>query len=163
MVVSALNSAALAEKCGLRPDQIILSAKGQRRAGLDRRLPLARRALHLPAASRPDRSRHGSKGIVALSRSSGCRSAGRHWRHHSRLPHAPPRRRPHGRGPRRPADSAIARHPQLHPAVTACPGCGRTTSTFFQEMAQQIQTYLREQMPFGKITTTGRRRNERSR
>jgi len=36
------------------------------------------------------------------------------------------------------------------PQVTACPGCGRTTSTFFQEMAQQIQTYLREQMPTWK-------------
>ena len=33
------------------------------------------------------------------------------------------------------------------PQVTACPGCGRTTSSFFQEMAEQIQTYLREQMP----------------
>ncbi len=36
------------------------------------------------------------------------------------------------------------------PQVTACPGCGRTTSTFFQEMAEQIQTYLREQMPVWK-------------
>jgi (E)-4-hydroxy-3-methylbut-2-enyl-diphosphate synthase len=33
------------------------------------------------------------------------------------------------------------------PQVTACPGCGRTTSTFFQELAQQIQNYLRESMP----------------
>jgi len=33
------------------------------------------------------------------------------------------------------------------PQVTACPGCGRTTSTFFQQMAGDIQTYLREQMP----------------
>jgi (E)-4-hydroxy-3-methylbut-2-enyl-diphosphate synthase len=33
------------------------------------------------------------------------------------------------------------------PQVTACPGCGRTTSTFFQEMAGQIQTHLRERMP----------------
>jgi (E)-4-hydroxy-3-methylbut-2-enyl-diphosphate synthase len=33
------------------------------------------------------------------------------------------------------------------PLVTACPGCGRTTSTFFQELAQKIQRYLREQMP----------------
>jgi (E)-4-hydroxy-3-methylbut-2-enyl-diphosphate synthase len=33
------------------------------------------------------------------------------------------------------------------PQVAACPGCGRTTSTFFQEMADEIQTYLREQMP----------------
>ena len=36
------------------------------------------------------------------------------------------------------------------PQVTACPGCGRTTSTFFQEMAEQIQSYLREQMPLWK-------------
>jgi (E)-4-hydroxy-3-methylbut-2-enyl-diphosphate synthase len=36
------------------------------------------------------------------------------------------------------------------PQVTACPGCGRTTSTFFQEMADQIQTYLRDKMPVWK-------------
>ncbi len=36
------------------------------------------------------------------------------------------------------------------PQVTACPGCGRTTSTFFQEMADRIQTYLRTQMPVWK-------------
>ncbi|HEY1527062.1 MAG TPA: flavodoxin-dependent (E)-4-hydroxy-3-methylbut-2-enyl-diphosphate synthase [Candidatus Angelobacter sp.] len=36
------------------------------------------------------------------------------------------------------------------PQVTACPGCGRTTSTFFQEMAEQIQTYLRTNMPVWK-------------
>jgi (E)-4-hydroxy-3-methylbut-2-enyl-diphosphate synthase len=33
------------------------------------------------------------------------------------------------------------------PLVTACPGCGRTTSTLFQEMAENIQNYIREQMP----------------
>ncbi len=36
------------------------------------------------------------------------------------------------------------------PSVTACPGCGRTTSTYFQELADQIQTYLRDQMPVWK-------------
>jgi (E)-4-hydroxy-3-methylbut-2-enyl-diphosphate synthase len=41
------------------------------------------------------------------------------------------------------------------PQVTACPGCGRTTSTFFQEMAEQIQTYLREQMPVWKQRYAG--------
>jgi (E)-4-hydroxy-3-methylbut-2-enyl-diphosphate synthase len=41
------------------------------------------------------------------------------------------------------------------PQVTACPGCGRTTSTFFQEMADQIQTYLREQMPVWKEARRG--------
>ena len=41
------------------------------------------------------------------------------------------------------------------PQVTACPGCGRTTSTFFQHMAQDIQTYLREQMPVWRTTRPG--------
>jgi (E)-4-hydroxy-3-methylbut-2-enyl-diphosphate synthase len=41
------------------------------------------------------------------------------------------------------------------PQVSACPGCGRTTSTFFQEMAQDIQTYLRERMPVWKETHPG--------
>jgi len=41
------------------------------------------------------------------------------------------------------------------PQVTACPGCGRTTSTFFQDMADQIQTYLRQQMPVWKERYAG--------
>jgi (E)-4-hydroxy-3-methylbut-2-enyl-diphosphate synthase len=41
------------------------------------------------------------------------------------------------------------------PQVSACPGCGRTTSTFFQEMAQQIQTYLKDRMPEWKETRPG--------
>lgn len=41
------------------------------------------------------------------------------------------------------------------PQVAACPGCGRTTSTFFQDMADQIQTYLREQMPVWRETYAG--------
>src|SRR4029079_12065241 len=41
------------------------------------------------------------------------------------------------------------------PQVSACPGCGRTTSTFFQEMAQQIQGYLREQMPIWAASYPG--------
>jgi (E)-4-hydroxy-3-methylbut-2-enyl-diphosphate synthase len=41
------------------------------------------------------------------------------------------------------------------PQVAACPGCGRTTSTFFQDMADQIQTYLREQMPLWKESYPG--------
>ena len=41
------------------------------------------------------------------------------------------------------------------PQVAACPGCGRTTSTFFQDMADQIQTYLRNQMPLWKGRYTG--------
>jgi len=41
------------------------------------------------------------------------------------------------------------------PQVTACPGCGRTTSTFFQELAQQIQDYLRESMPVWRTQYAG--------
>ena len=41
------------------------------------------------------------------------------------------------------------------PLVTACPGCGRTTSTFFQELAQRIQGYLREQMPLWRAEYPG--------
>ena len=41
------------------------------------------------------------------------------------------------------------------PMVAACPGCGRTTSTYFQELADNIQTYLREQMPVWHLQFTG--------
>jgi (E)-4-hydroxy-3-methylbut-2-enyl-diphosphate synthase len=41
------------------------------------------------------------------------------------------------------------------PQVTACPGCGRTTSTYFQELAEKIQGYLREQMPVWKESRPG--------
>jgi (E)-4-hydroxy-3-methylbut-2-enyl-diphosphate synthase len=41
------------------------------------------------------------------------------------------------------------------PLVTACPGCGRTTSTYFQELAMQIQSYLRAQMPLWRSTYPG--------
>jgi (E)-4-hydroxy-3-methylbut-2-enyl-diphosphate synthase len=41
------------------------------------------------------------------------------------------------------------------PQVTACPGCGRTTSTFFQHMAEDIQSYLREQMPVWRTRHPG--------
>jgi (E)-4-hydroxy-3-methylbut-2-enyl-diphosphate synthase len=41
------------------------------------------------------------------------------------------------------------------PQVIACPGCGRTTSTFFQELAQKIEGYLREQMPVWRARYPG--------
>ena len=49
------------------------------------------------------------------------------------------------------------------PMVIACPGCGRTTSTFFQELADNIQTYLRAQMPVWRDAVSGRRRTCTSR
>ena len=42
----------------------------------------------------------------------------------------------------------------FNPSVTACPGCGRTTSTTFQELAKQIDDYLRAQMPDRALTET---------
>ena len=41
------------------------------------------------------------------------------------------------------------------PLVTACPGCGRTSSTFFQELAASIQTFLRDQMPVWRLQYPG--------
>src|SRR5207237_10934273 len=41
------------------------------------------------------------------------------------------------------------------PRVSACPGCGRTTSSYFQELAQKIESYLRQQMPIWRETHPG--------
>ena len=43
----------------------------------------------------------------------------------------------------------------FRPQVTACPGCGRTTSTFFQKLADDINTYLKEQMPLWRVQYPG--------
>ena len=150
MVVSALNSAKLAEKCGLRPDQIILSAKV---SGVQDLIDVYR-AL----ASRCDYPLHlglteagmGAKGIVASSAAMGVllqEGIGDTIR--VSLTPAP--------GGDRTEEVRVAQQilqsmgiRSFTPQVTACPGCGRTTSTFFQEMAEQIQSYLREQMPLWK-------------
>ena len=155
MVVSALNSAELAEKYGLRPDQIILSAKVSGVQDLiDVYRSLAARCnypLHLGLTE----AGMGAKGIVASSAALGSAAAGRHWRYDSGFADA-------GAGRRSQRRSAVAQQilqslgiRSFTPQVTACPGCGRTTSTFFQEMAEQIQSYLREQMPVWKDTLTG--------
>jgi len=150
MVVSALNSAALAEKYGLRPDQIILSAKVsgvQDLVDVYRRLA-ARCAypLHLGLTE----AGMGAKGIVASSAALAVllqEGIGDTIR--VSLTPAP--------GGDRSEEVRVAQQilqslgiRSFTPQVTACPGCGRTTSTFFQEMAEQIQSYLREQMPVWK-------------
>src|SRR5205085_6191919 len=155
MVVSALNSAALAEKYGLRPDQIILSAKVSGVQDLiDVYRALAARCqypLHLGLTE----AGMGAKGIVASSVGIGTllqEGIGDTIR--VSLTPAP--------GGDRTEEVRVAQQilqsmgiRSFTPQVTACPGCGRTTSTFFQEMAQQIQTYLREQMPVWKQTHVG--------
>jgi (E)-4-hydroxy-3-methylbut-2-enyl-diphosphate synthase len=150
MVVSALNSASLAEKYGLRPDQIILSAKVSGVQDLiDVYRALAARCnypLHLGLTE----AGMGAKGIVASSAAMGVllqEGIGDTIRV-SLTPAPGGDRTEEVRVGQQILQSLGIR--SFTPQVTACPGCGRTTSTFFQEMAQQIQSYLRDQMPVWK-------------
>ena len=155
MVVSALKSAALAEHYGLRPEQIILSAKVSGVQDLvDVYRNLAARCsypLHLGLTE----AGMGMKGVVASTAALGVllqEGIGDTIR--VSLTPAP-------NGDR--SEEVLVAQQILQslgirsftPQVTACPGCGRTTSTFFQEMAEQIQSYLREQMPVWKERYTG--------
>src|ERR1041384_5211576 len=150
MVVSALNSAALAEKYGLRRDQIILSAKVSGVQDLiDVYRELAARCdypLHLGLTE----AGMGAKGIVASSAALGVllqEGIGDTIRV-SLTPAPNGDRSEEVRVSQQILQSMGIR--SFTPQVTACPGCGRTTSTFFQEMAEQIQSYLRESMPSWK-------------
>ncbi|HWR37661.1 MAG TPA: flavodoxin-dependent (E)-4-hydroxy-3-methylbut-2-enyl-diphosphate synthase [Clostridia bacterium] len=155
MVISALSSAELAQKYGLRPDQIILSAKVSGVQDLvDVYRTLAARCqypLHLGLTE----AGMGAKGIVsstaglAILLQEGIGDTIR-----VSLTPAP-------NGDR--TEEVFVGQQILQslgirsffPQVTACPGCGRTTSTFFQEMAEQIQGYLREKMPEWKTRYEG--------
>ena len=155
IVVSALSSAKLAEQHGLRPDQIILSAKVSGVQDLiDVYRMLAKRCeypLHLGLTE----AGMGAKGIVASSAAMAVllqEGIGDTIR--VSLTPAP--------GGDRTEEVRVAQQilqslgiRSFTPQVTACPGCGRTTSTFFQEMAEQIQSYLRDQMPVWKGRYTG--------
>lgn len=155
MVVSALNSAKLAEQYGLRADQIILSAKVSGVQDLvDVYRSLASRCnypLHLGLTE----AGMGAKGIVASSAGlSILLQEGIGDTIRVSLTPAP--------GGDRAEEVRVAQQilqslgiRSFTPQVTACPGCGRTTSTFFQEMAEQIQSYLREQMPVWKQSYSG--------
>ena len=155
MVESALRSAALAEKYGLRRDQIILSAKVSGVQDLiDVYRVLSARcdyALHLGLTE----AGMGSKGIVASAAGIGfLLQEGIGDTIRVSLTPAP--------NGDRSEEVAVAQQilqslgiRSFTPQVTACPGCGRTTSTFFQEMAEQIQRYLRQQMPRWKEQYAG--------
>lgn len=147
MVESALRSAALAEEYGLPHDRIILSAKvSQVQDLIDVYRDLAARCeypLHLGLTE----AGMGSKGIVASTAALAVllqEGIGDTIR--ISLTPAP--------GGDRTEEVIVAQQilqslgiRRFTPQVSACPGCGRTTSTFFQEMADEIQTYLRNQMP----------------
>ncbi len=155
IVVSAIESAKAAERYGLGRDKIILSAKVSGVQDLIRvyRMLAAEcdYALHLGLTE----AGLGSKGIVATTAAIGVllqEGIGDTIR--ASLTPLP-------NGDR--TEEVIVCQQILQalelrsftPQVTACPGCGRTTSTFFQDMADQIQTYLREQMPVWKSRYAG--------
>ncbi len=155
MVVSALDNAAAAERYGLRRDQIILSAKVSNvRDLLDVYTELARRsdyALHLGLTE----AGMGMKGIVASTAGlaplllAGIGDTIRV----SLTPTPGGDRSEEVRCGQQILQSLGIR--SFMPQVTSCPGCGRTTSTYFQELAERIQNYLVEQMPEWKKQYTG--------
>ncbi len=147
MLASALRSAELAEECGLPHDRIILSAKVsgvQDLVDVYRRLAkLSDYPLHLGLTE----AGMGAKGIIASAAGlaillqEGIGDT-------IRVSLTP---RPSGD---RTEEVQVAQQilqslglRSFTPQVSACPGCGRTTSTFFQEMAEQIDGYLKQQMP----------------
>jgi (E)-4-hydroxy-3-methylbut-2-enyl-diphosphate synthase len=155
MVVSAIESARSAESYGLGRDRIILSAKVSGVQDLiDVYRSMAERcdyALHLGLTE----AGMGSKGVVATAAAlAPLLQEGIGDTIRASLTPMP-------NGDR--TEEVIVSQQILQslgirsftPQVTACPGCGRTTSTFFQEMADEIQTYLREQMPKWKSTHPG--------
>jgi (E)-4-hydroxy-3-methylbut-2-enyl-diphosphate synthase len=155
MIESALRSAALAEDTGLPHDRIVISAKiSQVQDLLDCYRRLASRCdypLHLGLTE----AGLGMKGVVAstaalsLVLAEGIGDT-------IRVSLTP---RPGGD---RTEEVYVAQQVlqslglrSFAPQVTACPGCGRTTSTFFQKMAEDIQGYLREQMPVWRTRHPG--------
>lgn len=147
LIVSALNSAAKAEEIGLGRDKIVLSCKV---SGVQKLI-----SVYRDLSSRCDYAVHlglteagmGSKGIVASTAAMGVllqEGIGDTIRVSLT---------PEPNGDR--AKEVIVAQEILQtmglrsftPLVTACPGCGRTTSTVFQELADNIQAYVRSQMP----------------
>ncbi|MFY9316782.1 MAG: flavodoxin-dependent (E)-4-hydroxy-3-methylbut-2-enyl-diphosphate synthase [Burkholderiales bacterium] len=155
LIVSGVESAALAQKLGLPAERIVISCKVsgvQDLIGVYREL--ARRcehALHLGLTE----AGMGSKGIVASSAAMAVllqEGIGDTIR--VSLTPEP--------GGDRTREVIVAQEllqtmglRSFTPMVAACPGCGRTTSTTFQELAQRIQDYLRAQMPVWKQTHPG--------
>jgi (E)-4-hydroxy-3-methylbut-2-enyl-diphosphate synthase len=148
MVASATRSAELAEQCGLPHDRIILSAKV---SGVQDLVEVYRRLagggsdypLHLGLTE----AGLGAKGVIASTAALAI-VLGEGIGDTIRVSLTP---RPGGD---RTEEVQVAQQilqslglRSFTPQVSACPGCGRTTSTFFQEMAEQIQTRLKAEMP----------------
>ncbi len=155
MVESGLRSASLAEETGLSHDRIIISAKVSqvpdlvdvyRRLGTRCDFP-----LHLGLTE----AGLGTKGVIASTAGLAIVMAegiGDTIRV-SLTPRPGGDRTEEVRVAQQILQSLGLR--QFAPQVTACPGCGRTTSTFFQQMAEDIQSYIRDQMPVWRRSHVG--------
>jgi (E)-4-hydroxy-3-methylbut-2-enyl-diphosphate synthase len=155
MLASALRSAELAEEVGLRHDQILISAKVSHVPDLvevyERLAARCDYPLHLGLTE----AGMGMKGQVASAAALSILLA-RGIGDTIRVSLTP---KPNGD---RTEEVLVAQQilqslglRSFAPQVTACPGCGRTTSSFFQHMAEDIQTYIREQMPVWRQTHPG--------
>jgi (E)-4-hydroxy-3-methylbut-2-enyl-diphosphate synthase len=155
MVESAMRSGALAEETGLPHDHIILSGKVSRVQELvavyRQMAPLSDYPFHLGLTE----AGMGAKGIVASTAGlaplllDGIGDTIRV----SLTPEPGGDRTEEVRVAQQILQSLGLR--SFEPQVTACPGCGRTTSTFFQEMAKEIQGFIRAQMPVWRESYPG--------
>src|SRR6266516_1972201 len=155
MVLSAIESTALAIESGLRKDQVIISCKTSRPRDLI--------AVYRTLARQTDQPLHlglteagmGTKGLVWSASAMGV------LLHEGIGDTIRVSLTPRPGGDRREEVYAACELLQalglrsFSPSVTACPGCGRTTSTTFQELAERIQGYIREKMPEWKTTHEG--------
>ena len=155
MVESAVRSAELAEETGLAENRIVLSAKvsGVRElvAVYEQLAPLTPYPLHLGLTE----AGMGTKGIVATAAGLSpllLQGIGDTIRV-SLTPRPGGDRTEEVRVAQQVLQSLELR--SFEPQVTSCPGCGRTTSTFFQEMTEDIQGYIREQMPAWRTAFPG--------
>ncbi|MGA9885680.1 MAG: flavodoxin-dependent (E)-4-hydroxy-3-methylbut-2-enyl-diphosphate synthase [Candidatus Acidiferrales bacterium] len=155
MVLSAVESTDLALECGLRKDQIIISCKVSRPNDLlDIYRELAKKTeqpLHLGLTE----AGMGAKGLIWSATSMGI------LLHEGIGDTIRVSLTPRPGGDRREEVYAACELLQalglrsFAPSVTACPGCGRTTSTTFQELAESIQSYIRDSMPEWKRNYEG--------
>jgi (E)-4-hydroxy-3-methylbut-2-enyl-diphosphate synthase len=155
MVLSAVESTALALESGLRKDQIIISCKTSR--------PLDLIAIYRALARRTDQPLHlglteAGMGLKGLVWSSAAMAVLLHEGIGDTIRVS---LTPRPGGDRREEVYAACEILQalglrsFSPSVTACPGCGRTTSTTFQELAERVQSYIRDKMPEWKTRYEG--------
>lgn len=147
MVESALRSASLAEEVGLGHDRILISAKVSKVPELIAVYRQLAGVCDYPLHLGLTEAGMGMKGMVSTAAALGTlmtEGIGDTIRV-SLTPRPGGDRSEEVRVAQQILQSLGIR--SFEPQVTACPGCGRTTSTFFQEMAEQIQGYIREQMP----------------